>query len=132
MEKVVFFNYSTSILAPTKGAPLTEEPVEIETTRRTYYTTERPFRGPLRLKDRLKGYKKKKSKLRPRRPSPTVVSKSVYGAIKREEYIKNWVSRKKYNATAATTPSSVEKIKFAPTVLPSKYFNVEVDHTITR
>ena len=112
-----------------------------ETTRSFFYTTERPFRGPLRLKDRLKGYKKTKFRSRIKSPAPSdlvVPTKAVYGTIKREEYIKNWVNRKKYlttTTTEGTTTSAaaapVEKIKFAPTVLPNKYFNVEVDHTIT-
>ena len=117
-----------------------EETTTLQDTTRAYYTTERPFRGPLRLKDRLKGYKKTKFRARNRNPDLVVPTKAVYGAIKREEYIKNWVNRKKYltptttaepSTTKSFSTSQDQKIKFAPTVLPNRAFNVEVEHTIT-
>ena len=88
----------------------TTEPSYISTTFSNRIRTERPFRGPFRLQKTYKKgasrYQRKnknklfgpglKKKLDEKKKKGSTVSKAVYGAIKWEEYIKNWVARK-YN-----------------------------------
>ena len=85
----------------------TTEANYITTTLSNRIRTERPFRGPFRLQKtfknryRLKNKDKKfasglRARLEDKNKKESTISKAVYGAIKREEYIKNWVARK-YN-----------------------------------
>ena len=84
----------------------TTEPNYISTTFSNRIRTERPFRGPFRSykkgtsryqrKNKNKLFSGLKKKLDSKKKKDSTVSKAVYGAIKREEYIKNWVARK-YN-----------------------------------
>ena len=88
----------------------TTVPNYIATTLNSRIRTERPFRGPFRLQKTYKKggnryqFKNKSKKygagllkkIDDKHKKDSTISKAVYGAIKREEYIKNWVARK-YN-----------------------------------
>jgi hypothetical protein len=88
----------------------TTVPNYITTTLTNRIRTDRPFRGPLRIhktfkkhgnRYQLKNKNKKFSsgllkRLDDKNKKDSTISKAVYGAIKREEFIKNWVARK-YN-----------------------------------
>lgn len=126
----------------------TTESNYISTTFSNRIRTDRPFRGPFRIQKtykkggsryQLKNKTKKfgsglKKKLDDKNKTDSTISKAVYGAIKREEYIKNWVARK-YNKLENNSKKRLFQLQTTlqpqTTVEPSEETTAESEATTT-